>query len=252
MENFTKEQINKAMDALPYEIHKILFGTNIERKVQKLGFEAGLLIEQLKTLNTLVNYAIMNLVSRKDIAPVLEKEFALPTIEAQELSSGIARDVFSSIEAIEAQVKKEKEMYETTTQPKTAATEKTKQESNEIPTDLVTTPEPTRTWGKTLDVAPDNLPTAEAEEPESFLPPIPPKNIQVEPTETPAHPFEEKMKRVFTAGEQSMGELTLEPSPKNIPQENLVIPAAPRPAATPTPAPNTASPRQDLYREPIE
>lgn len=77
------------------------------------------------------------------------------------------------------------------------------------------------------DIAPDNLPTGEIE---PLIPPIPPK--AGEEGAEPAHPFEEKMKRVFTAGQQSMGELTLEP-------------AAPQ-------TPDTARLSHDPYREAIE
>ncbi|MEK7569081.1 MAG: hypothetical protein AAB497_03130 [Patescibacteria group bacterium] len=91
--------------------------------------------------------------------------------------------------------------------------------------------------------APDNLPVAEI--PEYLVPPIPPKTadpeallevrlLEVRPPneEAPAHPFEEKMKRIFTAGRQSMGDLTLAP----------VAPQAPSTAHTP----------YDPYREAIE
>jgi len=92
------------------------------------------------------------------------------------------------------------------------------------------------------DIAPDNLPTNE--EPESFLPPLLPKPPNLEtrrPSEEvalPAHPFEEKMKKVFTAGQQSLGDLAIEPSTQPL-------------SATQAPK----SPpiyHADPYREPIE
>lgn len=85
------------------------------------------------------------------------------------------------------------------------------------------------------DVAPENLPTDETGE--SLLPPIPSK-FGKEEAEIPTHPFEEKMKKVFTAGQQSMGELALEtPAQK-----------------TPTPQTPKAqlSYQADPYRETIE
>lgn len=102
-------------------------------------------------------------------------------------------------------------------------------------------PVPPRVWKKESNIAPDNLPTGEPLETEPLIPPIPPKNT-VSTSETPTHPFEEKMKRVFTAGAQSIEDLSIEPS-------------SPQSAPMPTPSPTPTTPRPaafDPYREPIE
>ncbi len=104
---------------------------------------------------------------------------------------------------------------------------------------------PARVWEKEPDVVPDNLPVADEVEP--LIPPIPEK-ISVGASlsaqtgeETPAHPFEEKMKQVFTAGQQSMGDLSIEPA-----TSSSAVPSVPN--VPPTPPIYHVDP----YREAIE
>lgn len=97
---------------------------------------------------------------------------------------------------------------------------------------------PQRIWEREPDIAPDNLPTDK--EHESFLPPIPQKPTKADTDVpsweiTPTHPFEEKMKKVFTAGQQSMGDLTIEPATPQVTQPDT-----------------TRTYHADPYREPIE
>lgn len=99
-------------------------------------------------------------------------------------------------------------------------------------------PVPAKKWVREPDVAPDNLPTAGAEETEPLFPPIPPKTPKLEtipPSEgsDTAHPFEEKMKQVFTAGQQSIEELVIEPPKAQVPEPPRIH-------------------HTDPYREPIE
>ena len=99
-----------------------------------------------------------------------------------------------------------------------AEAEPAKEEALVVPT---APPEPAKVWEKAPDVAPDNLPTDEGGE--SLLPPIPSK-FGADGEEIIVHPLKEKMKKVFTAGQQSMGELTIEPT---VPQPTTA-PDAPR------------------------
>ena len=99
-------------------------------------------------------------------------------------------------------------------------------------------PAPPRVWEKTPDIAPDNLPTEETTE--SFLPNLTPKTVSQTPSDG-VHPFEQKMKQVFTGSIPANGDLVLEtpsPSPTQTLPEQKLVAQAPRPA--------------DPYREPIE
>lgn len=224
MENFSKDQINQAMDAIPYEVQKLLFSTTLEQKIQKIGTSAGLLIEQLKVLINLTNFAIMKLIPRKEFSFVVEKELSIPEGEARELSNNISLEIFAPVEAMESQAKKEELLYEN---------DKNSEKENIEKSSIVTSSQ--SNVSRMPDVAPENLPTDE--EGESLLPPIPLK-FGAEGVSAPAHPFEEKMKKVFTAGQQSLGDLAIEPpsqtsSPTQVPKAPPIFHA-------------------DPYREPIE
>ena len=161
------------------------------------------------------------------------------------------------------------------------------QEEVPSPAPQATTP-PQMPQGST--VTPENLPVAP--EPEHLMPPIASKEPQVMPSfvlpnqplaaavaqfvkpdllqpKEPAvvpqeiHPFEEKMKQVFTASAPNMAELALNPVPPAQPAPVVPAPVEMSKPAAPTPAPQaipstpTASPvaparRVDPYREPIE
>jgi len=90
-----------------------------------------------------------------------------------------------------------------------------KAETINSPFSAIIQPTAVRAWEKSPEVVPDNLPTEETAQ--SFLPNLTPKTTKVDDVPTPVvvvepegHPFEEKMKKVFTAGQQSMGDLTIE------------------------------------------
>ena len=108
------------------------------------------------------------------------------------------------------------------------------------------TPEPVvvKIWEKTPEIVPDNLPTEESMPAgilpeESFMPTLKPKQAPEtsQTTEEPPHPFEEKMKKVLTAGAPAMENFELENTVEEKPQ-SVIITA--RPAS------------HDPYREPIE
>lgn len=71
------------------------------------------------------------------------------------------------------------------------------------------------------DIAPDNLPTGEIQsqalEEKPLIPPLKPKMRPADDAEEveseDVHPFEEKMKKVFTGGTADMGDLALSPTP---------------------------------------
>ena len=73
---------------------------------------------------------------------------------------------------------------------------------------------PAKTWEKMLDVAPENLPVGDESE-ISFIPTLIPKTRLADTNavageEGEPHPFEEKMKKVFTGAGATMGDLAIE------------------------------------------
>lgn len=279
MKTFTREQITPAFEALPKIVQDLLFSPKIELDVQKIGVGAGLLIDQLKNLNTLVNYVILGLLSEKAFVDECKQTFSLDEHKANSLGESASREIFAPIrpalvaffERENTQVPPEEESAvvfarnEATQDLDTGdsvqdvnlliqprqSTDSQRQDNVpfvpvQLPMNNDQTPNvpplplaPFRVWEREPDIAPDNLPTAEETEP--LIPPIPPKTT-TSSNESPAHPFEEKMKRVFTAGAQSIEDLSIEPS---LPQS--------APASTPAPALTTPRPATfDPYREPIE
>ncbi len=276
--NYTQKQIETQFDLLPEVVQDKLFARELERTVQKIGMEAGLLIDQLKKLNALVNYTILGLLSEKEFEVECKQVFSLDENTSKKLSESISREIIIPTEdlrtsAILEQRRKEeedRELFEEEKQPESlepvseglpVQNIETGNEAIETEESPVTIPStPARVWEKEADVAPDNLPIAEDESvdsrlghPESFLPPISSKTPTLDsetknwqeawtPREeklAAAHPFEEKMKKVFTAGQQSIDSLTLEtPTP-----QSPTTPRAPEPPRTPS---------TDPYREPIE
>ncbi|MDO8604109.1 MAG: hypothetical protein Q7K40_01750 [bacterium] len=242
MPTYTKEQLIEAVDALPNELRGVLFSSNLERDVQKIGMDSGLLIDQLKELNTLVNYVILGLVSKEELETECQKNLSLNEEVVRSLVQTLDREIFASIEAMEAQEKKEQEFYgenEKLTEENTDSVPNVPSVPSVPNVPLVPpTPHP-------LDIAPDNLPVAEEVLP--LIPPLQPKTLSlsrmeprsahVEKEEAP-HPFEEKMKRVFTAGKQEMGELAIEPPTAQMGGNEPLPPSRPL--------------RADPYREAIE
>lgn len=224
--NYTDEQITLAFDKLPRGVQDVVFSPGIEQKVQKICTEAGFNADQAKKLTGLVNFVIMDLTSQQEFSTSAEKELSITSEIANRLSVDVSREIFASIEAMETQSKKEEKIYEINSLNEEGEASISEESIPEIP-DIKTIKAP--------DVAPDNLPTDE--EGESLLPPIPLK-FGAEGVSAPAHPFEEKMKKVFTAGQQSLGDLAIEP---------------PSQTSSPTQAPK-APPifHADPYREPIE
>lgn len=217
--NYTEEQITLAFEKLPRNTQDVLFTSGIKEQSKIIGAPLSVLSGWEEGLNDLINMTILKLVDKKDFEKELIALFKIGDTVAGEITS----EAFSQIiDPIRLKEKKEEREQAESLQKESG------EETVVIENVLEEKKERSNTWKS--GSAPDNLPVAEA--PEYLTPPIPPKssNLEVEPPSE--HPFEEKMKRVFTAGQQSMGDLTL-------------APIAPQ-------TPNTAHAPYDPYRETIE
>lgn len=248
---YTQEQIEKSFDLLPEEVQDKLFTPEVERKVQKIGFESGLLINQIKKLNSLVNFVILGLMDEISLTAECKTAFSLTDDDSKKIVGVIFKEIIAPIEATKAIAIKQKQLYKEVDEN---SDEIDKNSEHKTPSELkdTTTSIPPRAWEKEPDIAPDNLPTADEsadestdfvslgtrlgrEQGESFLPNLTPKTPAI--GDVPAHPFEEKMKRVFATGGQSMHDLELEPIPP--------------PASSFTTTSQPQAPRVDPYRESI-
>lgn len=260
----TEEQISLAFDKLPRSTQDILFTPEIEKLSQAIGTPLSVLAGGTDELNALTNMALLKLADEKEFAEKLVAQLKINTDIAQKITSDVFSQIINPIRQKEEEEEKaqaealekataEEEMDEQeeveAESPSKVANEE--QETPATPTETLETKEvkstawksgATRLRADTRGQAPDNLPVAEA--PEYLVPSIPSKTSVLESrlkgappreeeSEEEAHPFEEKMKRVFTGGQQTMGDLTLTPA---APQ----VPTATQPS------------HSDPYREPIE
>ena len=220
MNNETQNIFASQLKKLPHELVSFLADTNWEETLAGVSTTFSLSKEDASDFEREVIFVLAGLTHPNLLPETLEKEAGLN----KEIISPIVREVeekiFAPIRPLLLSYFESEALVDTSLEPKT-------------PVSTIITDTPPIKIPRKADVAPDNLPTGEETEP--LLPPIPPKN-RVSAEETPQHPFEEKMKKVFVAGQQSMGELSIEP---------------PTPQAPTPPAPSRPS-FADPYREPIE
>lgn len=247
--DYTEEQMSLAFDGIPRSTQDVLFTPEIEKQVQAIGAPLSVLTGGMEELNALVNMAILKLADEKEFVEKLVAQLKINNDVAQKIASDVFLQIINPIRSKEKEEEKAQaealekakaeeeidELVEEAVEVENAEKETTHEEVSPVPL-APNVPRAPQLSG----IAPDNLPVAEP--PEYLIPPLSPKPAHLEAwppsdgeesAET-AHPFEEKMKRVFTAGQQSMGELTLEP------------------VAPPIPVPNTARLSHDPYREAIE
>lgn len=227
MEDETEKILREQLKKIPSEVCDFILSGKWDTDTDEIGSLYNLPEEKLASLKQEITLVLAGLTHPDEFKEVIEQETELHGAVLDAIVASVESKIFAPIRpALSAFFEKEvREIAKNELEKITLEEEKT-----QTPAQIL--PEPAKVWEKTPDVAPDNLPTAEGDE--SLLPPIPLKFGSQE--EVPAHPFEEKMKKVFTAGQQSMGELTIEP-----------------PSPQPTTAPN--APRiyhADPYREVIE
>ena len=257
--NFTDQQIEQAFDSLPDVTQDMLFTPETENTVQKIGIQVGLLSEQLEALTSATNFAIMGLLSEPDLETEIKNNFHFSDTQTKDLVQKISTEILAPINSLrlkalaEQKANEEKEKLEALedeadkqllsgieAEPQEAPSEYSSEAPVAPPAPVIqpAPPAPPRVWEKTPDIAPDNLPTEETTE--SFLPNLTPKTVSQTPSDG-VHPFEQKMKQVFTGSIPANGDLVLEtpsPSPTQTLPEQKLVAQAPRPA--------------DPYREPIE
>ena len=267
MANYTKEQMIDAVDSFPDALRHLFFSPDTEEKVQKIGMSAGLLIDQLKTLNSIANDAIIGLLAEKDLEMEIKNSFAFSELRAKEIAKKILTEILKPTNELREKVlaeqkqREEKERLEAIEEEneKRAEAEETEvllsEYSSEAPSEIHA-PEQALLLGKAPDIEPKNLPVKK--ETESFLPKLIPK---IPTTESePIHPFEEKMKTVFTSTSAETGNIALVPLEKIttiapiLPEQNSGEQAPQAQTNTPraTPVPSTGNLRHDPYREAIE
>ncbi|HBB44110.1 MAG: hypothetical protein UW27_C0007G0021 [Parcubacteria group bacterium GW2011_GWA1_44_13] len=224
-EKIFKEQLGK----LPNEVTSFLSSAPWSEDLDEIGSLYNLPENELYGFKREATLALVGLVHPDAFSVMLEQEVGIKGAVLEALVANVEKKIFSPIRPALVEFF-EKEARNDSVQTQAVAEEAPLAQAS-----------PSVVSGSVLnvhripDVAPENLPT---EEGESLLTSFTPEFEEAEAKETPTHPFEEKMKKVFTAGQQSLGELAIEPS-------------APPLSATQAPK---APPiyQADPYREPIE
>lgn len=264
MDAETEKIFKGQRDKLPNEVISFLSSANWDTDLEEIGTLYNLSEEEMGTFKREVILILVGLVHPDALTGTLKQEVGIEGAVLEGLVANVEKKIFSSIRpALISFFEKEARAENAETAVVEENTEAPTEEevaraANIFPKEILvatpTPPEPTRVWEKEPDVAPDNLPIAEEIELAApLIPPISPKapSLEVLPLNEapePVHPFEEKMKKVFTAGPQSMNELALEQvTPGATPATTSEV----LPAATETPK-STPPRHADPYREPIE
>lgn len=216
METETEKIFAEQLAKLPRVVVDFISSTNWDTDAEEIGSLYNLSGKALSDFTREVTFVLMGIIHPDEFSEVLEQELEIKGAILEALVANVEKKIFAPIRPALI------EFFE----------KEAKENAEEAPVEATTAEKPRM---QMPDVAPDNLPTAEGDE--SLLPPIPLK-FGSEVAGSPAHPFEEKMKKVFTAGQQSLGDLAIEP---------------PSQASSPTQA-SKAPPifHADPYREPIE
>lgn len=250
MDNETEKIIEEQIEKLPKEVVTFISSENWEASADEIGSLYNLSREELAAFKNELTLVLVGLTHPDEFSEVIEREVGIKGAVLEALVANVENKIFTQIRPALIEFFEREEATEAESQrlasEQVGASDTTEDEEEMIETSTAPIPVlvPSRAWEKTPDVAPDNLPTNKEVEP--LMPPIPPKapNLAIPSTaegEVLAHPFEEKMKKVFTTGQQSTSDLTIEAAtPQVSTPETQQVPKAP------------PIYHADLYRETIE
>ena len=235
------EQLTQLLDIqfpkLPKTIQDLFLSGKVSTVVAELGGTLGFTQDQSDDLGLEVLLLISGLSDPKEFPQTLKERLNLNEVTLGTLIDSLEEKILESIypDLVRFYEQDQARMAK-------AEAEENAREATPAPA----TPEPVvvKIWEKTPEIVPDNLPTDESIPAgilpeESFIPALTPKPTPEAPTPAlePAHPFEEKMQKVFTAGAPAMENFELENTVEEKPKPVIV----------------TARPvSHDPYREPIE
>lgn len=259
MDNQTEKIFSEQLTKLPKDVVDYIATSNWETSIEEIGSMYNLEPEQLEKLVQEVTFVITGLAAPDEFSSTLEEETGIHGAVLDAVITAVDRKIFAPVQSSLETFFANEEVLASSAAPQPVQD----QSLGEAPV----VPPPFQ-----ASVIPPNLPTAP--EPEHLIPPIAPKvfDTVVMPQQMVPHPFEEKMKRVFTPSEPVKDALVLEPivpkevAPSMYVADTLVPKApvaptpapfqtAPTPVATPQPQVATPAPsarRTDPYREPIE
>ena len=212
MDGETQQIFKEQLGKLPREVTDFLSSTNWSDDLDEVGSLYNLSEDEIYDFKSEATLVLAGLVHPDEFGDNLEQEAGIHGAVRDAIVNTVEQRIFAPVrgalvkflEAEDSEARNDAESTQSDAEEAISTPTETPEVKKEKPT----------AWKS--GAAPDNLPVADV--PEYLTPPIPPKPSPLDvqhPKEEegtePAHPFEEKMKRVFTAGQQSMGDLTLEP-----------------------------------------
>lgn len=214
MQTETEKIFAEQLEKLPPEVIDFLSSADWGNDLKEIGTLYNLSAEEIATFKMEVSFVLSGLVHPDDFKETLGKEIGMGGEFLDILVSATEQKIFASIRpALLAFFEKEDAEDSQENQNLPTQTEQKETASDFIDNLGVQLPSKAMVWNKTPDTAPDNLPTGEEG---LFLPNLTPKssNLGVElPSDAGSiesvQPFEEKMRRVFTVGQQSIDDLSL-------------------------------------------
>lgn len=211
MENETQKIFEEQVLKLPNAVVSFLASSTWNEELEGIGSMYNLAPEQLSSYKQEVALVLAGLVHPNEFSKTLAGEVGLQGSVLEAIVSATEQKVFATVRHALVDFFEHEE---------------------ELPQETA----PVAAVAPQQNTAPANLPTAP--EPEHLIPPIPAKVVPLAPAPEPmpVHPFEEKMKRVLTAGESSLGKVVLEQATAVIPPPEQ--PAVPSPAIPPQGAPS--------------
>jgi len=235
MDPETEKIFTDQLKKLPLKVLTFLSSANWDKSADEIGKLYNLSNEELMAFKREITLVLIGLTHPDELGEVLKREVGIEADQLKAMVKNVEDLIFMPIRSsLVAFVKKEDE-EETKAEAALTIIEPIKTESvpQVAPAISIQAKAPeveefsgmaipqvinpgvkiidTKNWEKRADVAPDNLPVAEEIIP--LNPPIPSKTPSSEtqtPRDTATHPFEEKMKKVFSSGQQSMGDLAIE------------------------------------------
>lgn len=206
---------SRQAEILPTEVRRFVASGEWERGLSDVTARLGLSEDNTDSLRTEIALVFAGLVHPDEFRSVLTSELeGLDSATLDALTGEVEANIFTPVRPMLERFFAEQEEAESTaveqeeTQPPT-----TQQEVASPPPPILPAAERMR------DVAPDNLPTGEIQSQDLEEPPLMPTiKPKTRPSDDvseaePVHPFEEKMKNVFTGGGADISNLEISPTP---------------------------------------
>lgn len=216
MENDIETIFSRQAEVLPTEVRRFVASGEWERDLGDVAARFGLSEDNTDSLRIEIALVFAGLVHPDEFRSALASELeGLDSATLDALASEVEANIFAPVRPMLERFFAEQEETGST------AVQQEEMQPPTIQQEVASPPIPPPVAERMRDVAPDNLPTGEIQsqglEETPLMPTIKPKtrpsdDVSEASEAEPAHPFEEKMKNVFTGGGADISNLALPPT----------------------------------------